>query len=429
MSAVAVGALLLAGVVPAVDRLLGVSERFTPEVAAEPGVERLGFARIDAMPPSVVDDLRVVLDSLGPDTRMFDFTNQPGVVHYLLGLESPTRYPHVSMAIRSTNQDDLIDELAGDPPELVLWWSSTLGIPAWDEIINPVRHYDVSQWLLERYRPWFAVDGEVLYVRNDLEPPAVDDLAARLTGVPYADVAGSTPACDWGTAPMFLDSADRVGEGGVTLPSSTIDRTATLSGWVGTVGGEPATVVLAVGADGRELARAQVGAARADVPAEAGGGTASAFSVAVPLAVGESAGGIRLAAAGASGVVEPMESTAEGVDSEVDHQVEQVTETAWDPGTEVLAARPSRRGHAGPRLAGGQRRRGPRGRRLRAQRHLRRRGARTIAFRTTGRAVDRYLVQAASCPQWRLFSGAALYLLHDAGQAVSVRLVEGVGRN
>ena len=62
----------------------------------------------------VLADAQSVVEAVGPDARLLDFTNQPALVYSLLGLDSPTRYFHVSMAIRAPNQADLIDELEAE---------------------------------------------------------------------------------------------------------------------------------------------------------------------------------------------------------------------------------------------------------------------------------------------------------------------------
>ena len=49
----------------------------------------------------MIRDLARTLEGLlEPEDTVFDFSNAPGVVHYLLGLPPSTRYYHVSFAIR-----------------------------------------------------------------------------------------------------------------------------------------------------------------------------------------------------------------------------------------------------------------------------------------------------------------------------------------
>ena len=92
--------------------------------------------------------------------------------HYLLDRRPSTRYFHVSMAIRKHTQADLIKELERRPPKLVVFSSSpAFGLPSWDGISNQVRHYDVSQYILDHYRPVLDSHTFVLMARNDLARP------------------------------------------------------------------------------------------------------------------------------------------------------------------------------------------------------------------------------------------------------------------
>ena len=68
--------------------------------------------------PSLVSDIgQIATAYLGPKDTFFDFTNSPGLFHYLLRLRPATRYYHVSMAIRQRTQSDLIRELEQRQPE------------------------------------------------------------------------------------------------------------------------------------------------------------------------------------------------------------------------------------------------------------------------------------------------------------------------
>src|SRR5207302_144912 len=94
---------------------------------------------------------------------VFDFSNDPGLYYYLLGRGPRTKYYHVSMAIPEAAQDDLIAELRSNRPKLVVFTDDRYGLPGWDGIPNMVRHYDVSQYILDNYRPLVSIRGQVLY--------------------------------------------------------------------------------------------------------------------------------------------------------------------------------------------------------------------------------------------------------------------------
>ena len=110
------------------------------------------------------------LSSAGLDADdVFDFSNTPALFYYLLPWESPTKYPHVSMAIADDEQRDLIDALERDLPAVVVLESDRLGLPSWDGVANQVRHDDVSVWIHDNYRPWAWTHGFTFLQRRDLD--------------------------------------------------------------------------------------------------------------------------------------------------------------------------------------------------------------------------------------------------------------------
>lgn len=432
LSLAVLGALLLGALPDAVGNLGDVPDRLRPVVASDNDVPKLGYATPDAQEiGDVVADLKTTLAALGPKTRIFDFTNQPALITYFLGAESTTRYFHVSMAIRETNQADLIDELAADPPEVALYWSTTYGLSGWDGIANPVRHYDVSQWLLDHYRPWVAVDGEILYLRNDIDPPPLAAFAGDLGSEPVTEGLSSVmPQCGWGYAPQYLPAEQQAGTDGVTLEATELDRVAHVTGVAGPVAGQPARTVLAVSPEGRVWA---------GTPVIEGGG----FLLDVGLAPGEQAEALRLVAVSGSEAVpltadgpalpagttlrysegakavttgHPGDGTLVSVDVQPLESKDHVSRLELPAGAtqdydwvEVLGAAGLKRGNLSlsdsftaplPRL---------------------------ITFSVTGGPVDRYLVQAASCPQWDVFTGDTLYLRSTRQDAPQISLQRSTG--
>ncbi len=83
-----IGALLITAVPTALRTVQKLPDNFTP-VSETEASGRLGYATDGAVPTGLLDDLQVALDAVGPDTTLFDFTNQPAIVYYLLGLSPP----------------------------------------------------------------------------------------------------------------------------------------------------------------------------------------------------------------------------------------------------------------------------------------------------------------------------------------------------
>ena len=100
----------------------------------------------------------------------------------------------MSFAIRKRTQSDLVDRLADSPAGVVVLSSDGAfnSLPSWDGVANQVRHYDVSEFLLDNYVPVRVVDGFVLMVPR----------ASALLSDP--ELYFRVDPCDWGYVPNFL---------------------------------------------------------------------------------------------------------------------------------------------------------------------------------------------------------------------------------
>ncbi|MDQ6920114.1 MAG: hypothetical protein M3170_00745 [Candidatus Dormibacteraeota bacterium] len=175
------------------------------QVPREPGLASIGYSN-DAIDPNSYGDLKAVLGAyLRPGDWIFDFSNEPALYYYLLVQQPHTRYFHVSMAIPEAAQKDLIGELERTRPKLVVFYSDRYGLPQWDAIPNMVRHYDVSQYILDHYRPLLSIDGQVLYADQEarLSPARASRLALSTPPITEGLAFRGLP-CDWGAAPNFL---------------------------------------------------------------------------------------------------------------------------------------------------------------------------------------------------------------------------------
>jgi hypothetical protein len=242
-------------------------------------------------PEGIYDDLLKSVDRtlhayLGPDDELFDFTNSPAFFHYFLDWWPATRYYHVSMAIRSDTQEDLIHELERTRPKLVVYSSSATGLGTWDEIPNQVRHYLISRYLLEHYRPLFSKDGFLFLARRDAELPPPAALAKRLGGLETKGLYFRTYSCVWGYAPNFLKAgpSDASSARPLVLTPHRLGRLLSVSGWAvdREAPGPAAKVVAAV--NGRVVAQAVPTGDRPDIVESLGNDAflSSAFSLSVP---------------------------------------------------------------------------------------------------------------------------------------------------
>jgi hypothetical protein len=244
----------------------------------------LGYTVAGSTDVTQIVDLEKVLATYAPgDEPVFDFANEPGILYYLLGRRPGTRFYHVSMAIPASAQEELVSELRKSRPPVVVFTDTSFGLPIWDGAMNPVRHYDVSEYLLDHYAPFADVQGQLLLIRDDLaahRPPLpVLAVPPRTTDLYFA---GS--ACNWGDIPNFLyppSQSERQAAVSISLRPTT---NLIIRGWAvdGHTGHPAADVVAVVG--GRVVASAVPAISRPDV-AEARkqpSASRSGFSLSLP---------------------------------------------------------------------------------------------------------------------------------------------------
>lgn len=206
------------------SRLQNLPQQVRPEVAEEPWLAQIGYGS-NALDPATYADLASVFHAyLRPGDWVFDFSNAPGLYYYVLGLTPHTRYYHVSMALSERAQEDLIGELRRNRPRLVVFTNDRFGQPGWDNVPNMVRHYDVSQYILDHYRPLLSIDGQIVYAAEAAELPSPESLNLQLSHPAITkDLPFLGQGCDWGYAPNFLS----VSPAGASHDLSTIKLSVT----------------------------------------------------------------------------------------------------------------------------------------------------------------------------------------------------------
>ncbi len=178
---------------------------------------KLGYAAAGTLEAGLLPDLRSVIDAYAPkNAPFFDMTNSPGWFYFLLGLRPATVFTNVSQAIPEPAQRILIDDLRRSRPPLIAFNSETIGLLTWDEIQNQVRHFLVSQYVLDHWTPLISTRGVLFLLRNDLL--ASRPLLPHLIQPPITtNLYASLGPCDWGDAANFL-SSPAVGPS-LTLPA------------------------------------------------------------------------------------------------------------------------------------------------------------------------------------------------------------------
>jgi hypothetical protein len=190
-----------------VTALRSIPGREHASSATEPNIPGLGYTAPGAVSPALVSDLATALNTYaGRNGTVFDMTNSPGYVYFLLNRRPASRFTNIGQAENAYSQQLVIDDLERSRPPVALFESDTIGLDEWDGINNNVRDYAVSQYLLDHYQPVLLTDGNLLLLRDDLmasRPPA-----PGLRHQPVsANLYFSGATCAWGDVPNFLPSA------------------------------------------------------------------------------------------------------------------------------------------------------------------------------------------------------------------------------
>jgi hypothetical protein len=191
----------------------------------------IGYSGDDTVDTEMLEDLKAVVDGLaGPHGLLFDFTNSPGYVSYLLQRDSPTAFYHVSMAVPEFSQDLVVDALEARRPAVVAFDSTYIGLPLWDLVANDVRHYAIARYLLNGWTPVVRSHDVLFLVRNDLVAglPSLPTLhePAQTNGLYFAG-----RRCDWGYTPGYLESLPTGRSTTLAVDTPRNARWLDVSGW------------------------------------------------------------------------------------------------------------------------------------------------------------------------------------------------------
>ena len=423
-----VGFVALVALAPApVGTVRAVAADYHLRTASPPVLARLGYSDPGVIDTTMVGDLGTVLDRYaGADGAVFDFNDEPGLLYYLLNRVPGTRYYNVSMADTGFAQRQLIADLTRSRPRVVVFYGQDIGLPAWDGIEPTVRHYDVSQYLLDHYQPLADVDGQLVMIRDDLAasapplPPLVGNATAR-------DLYLSNPECAWGFSPNFLVPPTLSPSAPAVTATSRLvaDSTLLVRGWTRDrqAGQSPLPVVATRGAT-------VVGTAIPNIYRSASS-PGSEFTMALPVAAG--AGPVSFYAENPDGTVSaisplPTVSSAlvttghaatvttpdgrvhvtrpadGGILETASVSAKRVVALDLAPGTDPAKYRwleisaPGGAGGGGYSVIDGVDQ-----------------SPNLVTFATLLRAPTHIFVQVGSCPQWRGFSGRGLSLVVSGG--------------
>lgn len=192
-----------------------------------------GYATPTSMDPGLYPDLKRILKTYVPrGATFYDLTAAPGWFYYLLHMRPASTLTNITQADTSSLLPSkmIINGIARTRPPLIAFADRVFGLPVYDGILNEVRDYVVSQYVLDHYTPVFESHTVLFMARNDL----VSHLRPlpRLSQPPLTtDLYNQYGACAWGYSANYLPSP-QTGPA-VTIPAASahLSRRVAVRGW------------------------------------------------------------------------------------------------------------------------------------------------------------------------------------------------------
>jgi hypothetical protein len=263
----------------------------------------LGYTTPGTVDVDQIRALGAVLDRYaGRNGPVFDYANEPGILYYLLNRVPGSRFYHSDVVQTQGAQSQVISDLSASRPPVVVFSDTTFGLPAYDGILQSIRSYALSEYLLQHYRPLLDVQGQLLLIRDDLSSTAPPPPAGATTSNLYFDA----PACNFGDIPNFFSVPARVEtqRGVVVSKQSIVNDDLTVSGWAVSAPSDQAATEVLAATGSRVIAFGPTGIYRSDVAyaMHEPGAIYSGFSLAIPAGHGR----LTLYALNQDGSVSPL---------------------------------------------------------------------------------------------------------------------------
>ena len=254
-------------------------------VAPVPAQGLLGYSIPGTTDLAEVAGLGSLLDRYaGRTAPVFDFSDQPGVVYYLLDRVPGTQFYFSDIAQTAEAQQQVVSDLEKSRPPVAIFNDSSFGIPNYDGVPDGIRSYAIAEYLYTHYTPLVDYEGQLLGLRNDLVAGA-PPLPPLPTGTLTSNLYFAGPACALGDIPNFFTGPSHP----AVLPHVTTDTRLVaagpglLSGWaIDPTTGDPVPTVVATDGAGRVVASAHTGFDRPDVVQIDPAGLTSGFNLVAP---------------------------------------------------------------------------------------------------------------------------------------------------
>ncbi|MGA2283481.1 MAG: hypothetical protein ABSH07_07360 [Candidatus Dormibacteria bacterium] len=195
---------------------------FRATAESEPWLSSLGY--MDYSDEALYSDIGTFLASfMKPGQEIYDFSDQSGIYFYILSYRPASWDFQAALDQSEAAQQKTIGDLEADQPEFVVLSGSAPGnLLIYDNMPIAVRAYDIAEYVLDHYKPFAEVDGQLLYVRRGMNPQIPQALASRLgPGLVLSDLPFQYASCDWGYSPEFLDARPPAGQADVVVGGAT----------------------------------------------------------------------------------------------------------------------------------------------------------------------------------------------------------------
>ena len=231
-----------------------------------PANGRFGYFTPNEAQKKYLDVIPMLIDRYAPAGEpVLDFADAPGVSHFILDRRPGSRFYMQETSQTFASQTRQIAELRQSRPAMVIMDSSAFGYSKIDGVPASVRSWLVARYVFTHYSPLVNVNGNYLWLRNDLlanAPPLPPLPRQAKVSTPW--LGGN--ACTLGDIPNHFTPPSRSElTGSLQIPSTVLSvPTGPASGWISSPT-SPFMRVVMTDATGRVLASAPPGGSRPDI--------------------------------------------------------------------------------------------------------------------------------------------------------------------
>jgi hypothetical protein len=205
----------------------------------------------------------------GPHAPVVDYSNEPGVLYFLLNRVPGSQFYIQEVVQTVSAQRRYIHDLQTSRPPVVVFHNMSFGFPDINNVPNSIRSYAVTNYLFTHYTPLLNYQGQLLLLRNDLRSSA-PAIPSDVKGLRIQNLYFSNYSCNLGDIPNYFTPPSHPEQLPTWSPQVTrISTTRGItSGWaVDPRSFKPAWRVVAVSASGKVVGSTTPNISRWDVAA------------------------------------------------------------------------------------------------------------------------------------------------------------------